>query len=108
MAARVIPGVLLSSLVLGKKGICKIKLKTDISDKYLLSAFTFWPSFAVKSTFASCCKVQDLRPCSDTGCCDWIFLLLLRKSEMKRYLKRNCDQSLPYLFSESFAGNRWT
>jgi hypothetical protein len=31
MAARVIPGVLLSSLVLGKKGICK---KKNIEDGY--------------------------------------------------------------------------
>jgi hypothetical protein len=71
-------------------------MKTDISDKYLLSAFRFWPNFAVKST--SCCKVQDLTHGSDTGCCDWIFLLLVRQSEVKRYLKRNRDQSLPYLF----------
>jgi hypothetical protein len=82
-------------------------LKTDISDKYLLSAFWFWPNFAVKSTFSSCCKVQDLRPSSDTACCDWIFLLLVRKSEVRSYLKRNHDQALPYLFSKSFAANRW-
>jgi len=106
MAARVILGVVL--------GWCSVRrayvkdMKTEISDKHLLSAFRFWPNFAVKSTSASFCEVQDLRPGSDTGCCDWTFLLRVRQSEVKSYLKRNRDQSLPYLFSKSFAASRWT